>query len=306
MTPQEFKVKWSKPPGNERQTYQSHFNDLREMLGVAKPSAADAADLTYTFEKQVDKAAGGTGAADVWKRGHFGWEYKAKESDLPGAYVQLLGYMNALENPPLLIVSDTKLIRIYPNFPNQKTIPIDIRISEIDQPEQRGILERVFLDPMSFKDKEGPGDVTELAAKRFGEIAAALGRRGEEPRAVAHFLVQLLFCFFAEDIGILPRGLFGKVLAFGAKTPAQFDGAVEELLRAMASGGYFWGEEIPHVNGRLFREIKVISLEREELATLAEAAKLNWAKVEPAIFGTLFERSLDPNSRVRSRSTIPA
>ena len=299
MTPHEFKVKWSRPSGNERQTYQSHFNDLCEMLGVAKPSAADAADLTYTFEKQVDKASGGTGAAYVWKRGQFGWEYKAKESDLPGAYVQLLGYMNALENPPLLIVSDTKLSRIYPTFPNQKTVPIDIPIGRIDEPENLAILRRVFSDSMSFRDADGPEHVTRVAAEKFGAIAAALGQRGEEPHAVAHFLVQLLFCLFAEDIGILPRGLFGKVLAFGAKTPAQFTGAVDELMRAMASGGFFWGEEIPHVNGGLFREFNVISLEREELATLAEAARLNWAKVEPAIFGTLFERSLDPNSRAK-------
>ncbi len=176
MTPHEFKVKWRRLSGNERQTYQSHFNDLCEMLGVPRPSAADAADLTYTFEKTVDKAAGGTGAADVWKRGHFGWEYKAKESDLPGAYVQLLGYMNALENPPLLIVSDTKLIRIYPTFQNQKTIPIDIPIDRIDGEESLAILKRVFLDPLSFKDEVGPDDVTKVAAEKFGLIAAALGR----------------------------------------------------------------------------------------------------------------------------------
>jgi type II restriction/modification system DNA methylase subunit YeeA len=299
MTPHEFKAKWSTPSGNERQTYQSHFNDLCDLLGVDKPSAADRANLDYTFEKQVDKASGGTGAADVWKRGFFGWEYKAKESDLPGAYVQLIGYMNALENPPLLIVSDTKLIRIYPTFPNQKTVPIDIPVSRIDDEDNLDTLRRVFTDPMSFRDTDTAEKVTKIAAEKFGAIAAALQARGEDPHAVAHFLVQLLFCLFAEDTGILPKGLFGKLLAFGAKTPAQFTQAITDLMGKMASGGYFWGEEIPHVNGGLFREIRPVPLAQAELATLAAAAKLNWSKVEPAIFGTLFERSLDPGSRAK-------
>jgi type II restriction/modification system DNA methylase subunit YeeA len=299
MTPHEFKAKWSTPSGNERQTYQEHFADLCDLLGVDKPSAADRANLDYTFEKQVDKAAGGTGAADVWKRGFFGWEYKAKESDLPGAYVQLLGYMNALENPPLLIVSDTKLIRIYPTFPNQKTVPIDIPISRITDEASLDILTRVFTDPMSFRDADTAEAVTRVAAEKFGAIATALQSRGAGPHAVAHFLVQLLFCLFAEDTGILPKGLFGKVLSFGARVPAQFTQAITELMSQMAEGGYFWGEEIPHVNGGLFREITPIPLDQADLATLADAAKLNWSKVEPAIFGTLFERSLDPNSRAK-------
>jgi hypothetical protein len=118
MTPHEFKAKWSTPSGNERQTYQSHFNDLCALLGVDKPSAADRANLDYTFEKQVDKASGGTGAADVWKRGFFGWEYKGDKKNLDVAYTQLLSYKDALENPPLLVVSDTKLIRIHTNIAN--------------------------------------------------------------------------------------------------------------------------------------------------------------------------------------------
>ena len=66
----------------------------------------------------------------------------------------------------------------------------------------------------------------------------------------------------------------------------------------MRDGGYFGpGERIPRFNGGLFDNDEVLPLNADELIFLAEAAKLDWSKVEPAIFGTLFERSLDPAKR---------
>ena len=164
MTPHEFRAKWSQSPGSERQTYQEHFRDLCDLLGQPRPSAADRADLDYTFEKPVTKAGGGQGFADVWRRGCFGWEYKAREADLAGAHVQLLGYMNDLENPPLLVVSTPQLIRIYPTFQNQRIDPIDVRVEDIDDPAHRDILLRVFTDPLSFGRPKVSDEVTKAAA----------------------------------------------------------------------------------------------------------------------------------------------
>ena len=104
VTPQQFVSKWSKADLSERSAYQQHFLDLCELLGQAKPADADPDGAWYTFERGVRKTTGGDGWADVWMRGHFGWEYKGKHKNLEKAYDQLLLYRESLFNPPLLIV----------------------------------------------------------------------------------------------------------------------------------------------------------------------------------------------------------
>ena len=86
------------------------------MLGVPTPNEADATGETYAFEKGAEKTSGGDGFADVWKRGHFGWEYKGKRKDLKAAYDQLLLYREALDNPPLLVVCDLNRFQVHTNF----------------------------------------------------------------------------------------------------------------------------------------------------------------------------------------------
>jgi len=111
MTPEEFKDKWRNTPLTERQSYQSHFNDLCKLLDVPAPYEVDTEGANYCFEKGAEKTTGRQGWADVWKRGCFGWEYKKKHADLTAAYAQLQQYAPALENPPLLIVCDTQRLR---------------------------------------------------------------------------------------------------------------------------------------------------------------------------------------------------
>jgi len=115
ITPAEFVEKWSKVELSERAVNQSHFNDLCDLLGQPKPVEYDPTGNEYTFEKGViplDGASAGAkgerGFADVWWHGKFAWEYKRKGKyrDLNAAYRQLCQYREALENPPLLIVSD--------------------------------------------------------------------------------------------------------------------------------------------------------------------------------------------------------
>jgi hypothetical protein len=116
MTPQVFVEKWQRANLSERSACQQHFLDLCELLGQEKPAAADPDGTHYTFERGVTKSSGGNGWADVWMRGHFGWEYKGKHKDLREAYQQLLLYREALENPPLLVVCDLDRFEIHTNF----------------------------------------------------------------------------------------------------------------------------------------------------------------------------------------------
>src|SRR6266850_3007655 len=92
MTLQEFIRKWSVSILKERSGSQEHFIDLCHMLGQPTPADADPEGTSYTFEKGATKYGGGDGWADVWKRGHFAWEYKGKHRDLKAAYVQLQQY----------------------------------------------------------------------------------------------------------------------------------------------------------------------------------------------------------------------
>lgn len=74
MNPAEFAAKWTGSTRSERAAAQEHFIDLCRMLGVPTPNEADPTGETYAFEKGAEKTGGGDGYADVWKRGHFGWE----------------------------------------------------------------------------------------------------------------------------------------------------------------------------------------------------------------------------------------
>lgn len=116
MTPSNFAAKWERITITERASSQSHFLDLCEVLEVDKPLDVDPIGTFYTFERAVTKTTGGKGFADVWKRGHFAWEYKGKRKNLADAYVQLLLYRNDLENPPLLVVCDLHRFEIHTNF----------------------------------------------------------------------------------------------------------------------------------------------------------------------------------------------
>jgi hypothetical protein len=121
VTPQEFIAKWQAANLSERSACQQHFLDLCDLLGQPKPAAADPDGAWYCFERGVSKAAEDGGAeghgwADVWMKGHFGWEYKGKRKDLAAAYKQLLLYRESLENPPLLVVCDLNRFKMDTNF----------------------------------------------------------------------------------------------------------------------------------------------------------------------------------------------
>jgi type II restriction/modification system DNA methylase subunit YeeA len=118
MSPDEFIAKWAAAELTERAAAQSHFIDLCALLDESTPTEADPKAEWYAFEKDAAKTTGGEGWADVWKRQCFGWEYKGKRKDLQAAFAQLQRYAIALENPPLLVVSDMERFEIHTNWTN--------------------------------------------------------------------------------------------------------------------------------------------------------------------------------------------
>ena len=121
MTPHEFTSKWKRSQLSERAAAQQHFLDLCKLLGQPTPAQADPEGTEYLFERGVSKTGGADGWADVWMRGHVGWEYKGKHKDLGAACKQLLDYREDLENPPLLVVCDMNRFEVHTNFTGTAT-----------------------------------------------------------------------------------------------------------------------------------------------------------------------------------------
>jgi len=96
-----FIAKWKRGTLTERSASQQHFLDLCTVLDQPTPAESDPQGTWYTFEKGVRITGGRGGWADVWQRGHFGWEYKGPGRDLSAAYQQLQKYREDLENPVL-------------------------------------------------------------------------------------------------------------------------------------------------------------------------------------------------------------
>jgi methylase of polypeptide subunit release factors len=297
MTPQQFIAKWQGCQLAERAFYQQHFNDLCALVGHSTPAAQDTIGDTFCFEKGATKTGGGNGWADVWKRGFFAAEYKGQNGDLRKALEQVQRYALALENPPLLVVARADLIEIHTNFTNTVSDTHTIELEEIGTPENLAKLRALFFEPEQLRPARTTRALTEQAAKLFASLANTLRDRGHAPQQVAHFLDKLLFCFFAEDAGLLPKEMVTRVLENGAKDPARIDRQLKQLFASMSKGGDFGAEIIDWFNGGLFDSDATLPLQSDDIAALITVARLDWTGVEPSIFGTLFERGLDPSKR---------
>lgn len=299
MTPEDFRDKWRNTPLNEKQATQSHFIDLCHLLEVPAPYETDTRGTNYCFEKGAEKTTGKPGWADVWKRGCFGWEYKKSHADLTAAYAQLQQYAPALENPPLLIVCDTQRFVVHTNFTNTPRVIHEFGLADLVAPEKRRLLRLAFTDPDQLKPGITREIITKEAAKQFATLADRLRARGHEPQRVAHFVSRLLFCLFAEDIGLLTGQLFTKLMAAARARPQDFEGMARDLFRAMKDGGRLSFDTVAHFNGGLFDSDDALPLDRDDLKLLETAADLDWGAIDPSIFGTLFERGLDPEKRAQ-------
>ena len=299
MTPYEFIDKWKASTLTERSASQQHFLDLCELLGEPKPADVDPTGETYCFERGARKDTGGDGWADVWKRHHFAWEYKGKRKDLDTAFDQLRQYSLALENPPLLIVSDMLRFRIRTNWTNSVSRTYEFGLDDLADAATRDRLKWAFSDPERLRPGETRQALTEQAAQSFAAVAQALRERGHDPHAVAHFVNRLVFCMFADDVGLLPGHMFTRMLEQARRTPAQFADLAGDLFRVMASGGRVGFETVEWFNGGLFDDDTALPLEKSDIDTVLAASRLDWSEIDPSILGTLFERGMDPGKRAQ-------
>ena len=299
MTPYEFIAKWSASELKERSASQEHFIDLCRMLSEPTPAEADPTGKTYCFERGARKDTGGDGWADVWKRHHFAWEYKGQHADLNAAFGQLRQYALALENPPLLIVSDMLRFRIRTNWTNSVSKTYEFGLDDLADAATRDRLKWVFSDPDRLRPGETRQSLTERVAASFATVAQSLRERGYDPHAVARFVNRLVFCMFADDVGLLPDQMFTRMLRQARHTPDNFADLAGDLFRVMSSGGRVGFETVDWFNGGLFNDDTTLPLEKADIETVLAASNLDWSEIDPSILGTLFERGLDPDKRAQ-------
>lgn len=282
--------------GDEKGEAQIFLDRLFEACGHAGGLKAAGA----TLEMRVSKADGnGTSFADlVWKPIVL-IEMKKRGENLQKHYRQAFDYWTRLvpNRPRYVVLCNFDEFRVY-DFDTDLDTPKDT-VALKDLPERWGPL--AFLAPGSPKptfdnDRE---KVTREAADCLAECFRKLVKRGVPQPEAQRFILQMLVALFAEDIDLLPKYLVASILE-ECHSPTDTYDLIGGLFEAMntnppKSGGRFKG--VRYFNGGLFREPARLELHDQELVLLRQAAKFDWSKVQPEVFGTLFQHSMNDEER---------
>ena len=326
-----FIKKWENTQGQgaELADFQSFARDLCDALNLPHPDPKSDAnkDNSYIFERPVDSfdADGqlkqGKNRIDLYKRDSFVMEGKQTgkkigthgwNTAMKKAYRQAENYVRTLPTeegrPPFIVVIDVgRSIQLYSEFsctgglyqhyPNTGNFTITLDdISKVDIQER---LQTLWLKPSALDESKYAAEVTRGVSTTLAELAKSLELAGFEVGRTAHFIKRCLFTMFSEDVELIPEGSFTKLLGELKQTPEHFVDSMTSLWSTMNTGG-FEGQlrtKLRRFNGGLFAGIDPIPLNASQIQLLMTAAEADWRYVEPAIFGTLLERALDPRER---------
>ncbi len=322
-----FIERWTDTGGKERANYQLFLTELCRLLDLPGPEPAtedDKADA-YVFERRVDIAwPDGTttrGYIDLYRRGHFVLEAKRVSQEVESsrwdkamlrAANQADTYIRALPadegRPPFLLTCDVgKTIEVYAEFTRSGAtyVPFPdprshrIHLDDLRDPAIQQRLVAIWTDPDALDPSRRAARVTRELSRTLASLARSLEKDGYKVERVAHFVKRCLFTMFCEDVDLLPRGQFTELLKKMKATPKNFPQAIASLWQTMDTGGYspILNEELLRFNGNLFKDLDPIPLNADQIQLLIDAGLHDWSEVEPAIFGTLLERALDPEER---------
>jgi len=275
---------------------------LETKQGVEREETEEEAALSEAAKERRKKRKKGHGL-----RGSRAWDRVMRKAR-GQAETYARGLPAEESRPPFVVVIDvghcielysefTRTGGTYVPFPDPRTHRITIK--DLAKPEVRETLRTLWLDPMELDPSRKSARVTRDIASKLARLAKSLEEAQHRPKLVAEFLMRCLFTMFAEDIHLLPNGAFTKLLEGLREKPEGFKLTVEGLWKTMNDGGFspIILEKILRFNGGLFKDQHALDLTRDQLELLIEAAKADWRDVEPAIFGTLLERALDPRER---------
>ena len=246
------------------------------------------------------RAKGGKKFADLLWPDRVLIEMKSRGAHLEKYYDQIFDYWTHIvpKRPPFVILCNFDEFWIY-DFNTQLFDPVDkVKLTELPQ----SISSFNFLLPVWKKPIFGNNwvDVTRRAADQMATVFREMVGRGEDRQRSQRFVLQLLVGMVAEDIGLLPEEMLSQLLYECAEQGGSSYDLIGGLFRQMATkekarGGRF--ADVDYFNGGLFEVVDPIELKRPEAYRLHEAARNDWGKVRPEIFGTLFQDSMDKKER---------
>lgn len=330
-----FINRWQSITASELATAQSFVIDLCELLGVEKPHATQ--DQSYMFERPLKEEHGDGHISDrridCYKRGHFvleskklklGSHTKGYDDALLRAHAQAQNYTRALPSaegrPPFIVVVDVgNVIQLFSEFSrsggNYSPYPDPrshtIKLTDLRDPKFLDRLRLLWTDPMALDPSRANAKVTREVATVLASLAKSLEAERHAPHQVGAFLTRCLFSMFAEDVGLLPpasseasaKGSFSELLLRYREDPPTLQRMMHALWSDMDRGGFSTAlaKDVLRFNGKLFKAAHAdgyaLPLNRVQIDQLLAAASADWTAVEPAIFGTLLERALDPTER---------
>jgi hypothetical protein len=280
---------------NEDAEAKSFWDGFFEVFGISRRRVA-------TFEQQVKKIDDKQGYIDLLWKGMILVEHKSRGKDLDRAYQQAKDYFPGLtdkELPKYILVSDFEKFRLYDLDNN---IIHQFKIKEFAG--NVGLFSEIAgYKKRTFKEQD-PVNID--AAELMGKLHDKLKDIGYTGHNLEVYLVRLVFLLFADDTNIFEKGIFNEYLDLktapdGSDLAAHF-GQLFEVLNSPKDKRLRYLDEsldaFPYVNGKLFEEhLPTAAFDREMRNILLECCSLDWGRISPAIFGSLFQSVMDEKAR---------
>ena len=289
-----FSNEWQ-DEGSEQAESQSFWNDFFNLFGVSRRRVA-------SFEKLAKKIDGKDGFIDLLWKGVLLIEHKSRGKNLDRAYTQALDYFSGLkerELPRFILVSDFARFRLYDL---EQDTAHEFALPDLHE----NIHHFAFIAGYQTHKIKEQDPVNIQAAELMGKLHDRLRAIGYAGHDLEIYLVRLLFCLFAEDTGIFQRQQFydyieDRTAEDGADLASQLDTLFYVLNTATAARLDNRDESLnafPFVNGKLFEErLRPASFDRAMRESLLQCCALDWSRISPAIFGSLFQSIMDKEAR---------
>lgn len=287
-----FQNEW-KDETNENAEAKSFWDDFFNVFGVSRRRVA-------TFEEGV-KIEGNTKFVDLLWKGTLLIEHKSKGKNLDRAYDQAINYFDGIKDrdlPRYVLVSDFERFRLY---------DLDNKINYFFQLEDfyKNIQLFSFIAGYEHHEIKPQDPVNTEAAVMMGKIHDELQKINYVGDDLDTLLVRLVFCLFADDTGIFNKGLFRDFLENNTNEDGTdlainlqylFEILDTPLEQRITSNSIY--DEFPYVNGSLFKKrLRTAVFNKSMREILLECSRLDWGKISPAIFGSLFQSAMDQEKR---------
>ncbi len=256
-----------------------------------------------SFEFPVKKLNEEYGFIDLFWKGNLLVEHKSKGKNLDKAYTQALNYFNGLKNeelPKYVLVSDFEKFRLYDL--DERT-EVEFHLNELHKNTR---LFRFMIGLPKIQDLKPEDPINRDAAELMGKLHDQLKENGYTGHSLEVFLVRLLFCLFADDTGIFNKDNFKDYLKYRTNADGSDMGPIlanffQVLDTPPENRQKNLDEDLaqfPYVNGNLFAEtLRIPSFNSKMRDMLIAACELDWAKISPAIFGSMFQSVMKPEER---------